>query len=478
MIVSAVAPAYVAVAALVFVIALAVGIYNWRWSIYGLLCYIPVSGIAILATYGSTREEHAAALLAKDFLFVIPAYLGFFVAFARVRRKFWFPGAPLVLFGLLALLVVAQAFNPDLTNHLVGLIGIKIWLFYIPLFFLGYHLVRNRKHLYQVLGLMTAGAVVPVVIGLTEVVLMYAGYSGTVYSAYGNAAAPATQNFVVFQLPGGCTLRRVPSTFSFFYQYYLFAAAMVVISYAWWRGSRPAGRQLKIGGAIFLLAMVAGMFAGVRTGFIIIPGLVLAIVLLSRKSVNRISWATAGIGAAVLAVSLGGVGITACGVSKHIAQTVQMEAPDVIGRSVSEAVHRTWLGQGTGSDSGGARYAFKDEILPTDSGQIEEAWYVKTYLELGVFGVVIVGLLLLTILVRAVRIHRRLRDPRLKILSAGIVALIGLILLYNGKAQYFDIDPINVYFWLFTGILFGLPRLEPAAVEEPVSADERVVVHI
>jgi hypothetical protein len=209
---------------------------------------------------------------------------------------------------------------------------------------------------------------------------------------------------------------------------------------------------------------------------------VLATVLLSRTSVNRISWTTAGIGAAVLAVSLGGVGIAACGVNKHIAQAVEMEAPDVIGRSVSEAVQRTWLGQGTGSDSTGARYAFKNEVLPTDSGKVEEAWYVKTYLELGVFGVVIVGLLLLTILIRAVRIHIRLRDPRFKILSAGIVALIALVLLYNGKAQYFDLDPINVYFWLFTGILFGLPRLEPQPEEgeeeeEAVSADARVLAH-
>src|SRR5204863_6053797 len=121
-------PEFVVPAAIVLLGALLVGLYDWRWSVYGLLCYLPFSGIAILAAYPG-RADRAAAILAKDFLFVIPAYLGFLLYFARRRQKFWFRGAPLVIFGLLALVVLAQAVNPRLPNHLVGLIGIKIWLF-------------------------------------------------------------------------------------------------------------------------------------------------------------------------------------------------------------------------------------------------------------------------------------------------------------------------------------------------------------
>ena len=46
---------------------------RWRWPLYALLVYLPVSGIAILAAYPG-RTDRAVAILAKDFLFVIPAY--------------------------------------------------------------------------------------------------------------------------------------------------------------------------------------------------------------------------------------------------------------------------------------------------------------------------------------------------------------------------------------------------------------------
>ena len=84
---------------------------RWRWPLYALLVYLPVSGIAILAAYPG-RTDRAIAILAKDFVFVIPAY-ALFAGYCLLHRKRpWFRGAPLVLIGLLALIVVIQAFNP------------------------------------------------------------------------------------------------------------------------------------------------------------------------------------------------------------------------------------------------------------------------------------------------------------------------------------------------------------------------------
>ena len=470
-------PELIVAGGVVLLVALGVGLRNWRWSLYGLLCYLPVSGIAILAAYPG-RTDRAVAILAKDFVFVIPAYVGFLVYFWRRRRPFWFKGAPLVLFGLLALIVVIQGFNPDLPNHLVGLIGIKVWLFYVPLFFLGYHLVETRGQLFRVLGGMTLLAIVPAVIGLAEVALYYTGHVQTVYDAYGGAVNAATQNKTTFILSHGCTIRRVPSTFSFFYQYYLFATAMVVIAFAWWRGSRPPGRQLRIGGVLFLLMLLAAMFSGVRLAFVLIPLVVLAMILLGMRSVNRLPWAIVAIGAVCFAIAAG-AGAATCGVGQHLAEATGGEKETVVTHSVGQAVHKTWLGLGAGSDSTGARYAFPNNQLETVTGAVQEAWYVKTYLELGVFGLAIVLALLITILVRAFRIHQRLRDPRLKMVSAGIIAFMGFVLVYNAKAQYFDLDPTNVYFWLFAGLLMGLPRLDRASPEaEPEPELERVPAEV
>ena len=452
---------------------------RWRWPLYALLVYLPVSGIAILAAYPG-RTDRAIAILAKDFVFVIPAY-ALFAGYCLLHRKRpWFRGAPLVLIGLLALIVVIQAFNPDLPNHLVGLIGMKVWLFYIPLFFLGYHLVRNRDHLFKVLALMSLVAILPAVIGLVEVILYYTGHAQTVYDAYGASAAPATQNFTTFILSGGCTIRRVPSTFSFFYQYYLFGAAMVAVSFAWWRGGRPAGRQLWASGLVFLLIFLAAMFSGVRLGFIVIPLLVAAIILLAVRSPNRLPWVAVGAAAVCLGVA-GGAAVSVCGFAAHIGDAVKAEQGPVVVTSVDEAVHKTWLGLGAGSDSTAARYAFPNVELQTSVGAVQESWYVKTYLELGVFGLAIVLALLGTLLFRSARVHLRIRDPRLKMVSAAILALMCWVLIYCLKAQYFDLDPINVYFWLFAGILMSLPRLErrePTAPEPAEPEPERMPAQV
>jgi hypothetical protein len=39
--------------------------------------------------------------------------------------------------------------------------------------------------------------------------------------------------------------------------------------------------------------------------------------------------------------------------------------------------------------------------------------------------------------------------------------------IYCLKGQYFDLDPLNVYFWLFVGLLFKLPALDAEPAERP-----------
>ena len=106
-----------------------IGLQSWRLSVYLALAYLPVEGILWVAVYPHT----APAALAKDFLFVIPAYIGFFYWSMKSRRNVVFPGFPLLAVVLLAGLVVVEIFNPLLRSLLVGLVGAKVWLIYIPM---------------------------------------------------------------------------------------------------------------------------------------------------------------------------------------------------------------------------------------------------------------------------------------------------------------------------------------------------------
>jgi hypothetical protein len=455
----------------VFLGALAVGIKNWRLAVVGLVIYIPISGIAIDAAYGH-RVERAVAVLAKDFLFVVPAYVGFLLWAWRRRVRISFPGAPVTLLLALAAIVVAQAFNPNLPKPLVGLIGVKVWLFYVPLIFLGYHLVRTREELHRLFGLMTLLALVPAGVGLIEAALIYGGHAGAVYRLYGNAAAAVTQEFVTFGLPGGGSLRRIPSTFSSFYQYYLFVAVMLAVAYGWWRGSRLGSRRSNIvAAAVWLLLLAASFLTGVRAGFFMTPFLILLMVALGGRGAVRfgLRWL---LPATVIVLALGSAlsGSHLLGVWTEIGHVGRQEFGDVIVRSSKDAVHLTTFGLGTGIDSVGARYAYSNDTAWQEAifpvlGRWEESWYVKTWIELGVAGLAIVLALFGTIIVRGIRAHLTVRDPGLRAPSAALLAVVIWTVVYIVKSQYIDLDPLNVYFWLFVGLLFRVPTLAEA---EPV----------
>ena len=89
---------------------------------YGLLAYLPVSGLAIIASYPDTQ----AAVLVKDLVFILPAYLAFMTARSRIGWSF--PGAPVLPMAAFAALV-ALMMLPLLGRPLVPLIGAKVWLF-------------------------------------------------------------------------------------------------------------------------------------------------------------------------------------------------------------------------------------------------------------------------------------------------------------------------------------------------------------
>lgn len=435
---------------------LALALASWRWSLRALLLYLPFSGIPIILLYPNT----AAPVLLKDFLFVLPAYVGFLGASIAERRSISFRGAPTILFTLLALLVVVQAFNPMLPNAVVGAIGMKVWLLYIPLYYLGYHYVRTKEELYRLFGMMTLVALVPAVIGIVEALLVNSGQGAIVYRLYGDAAVATTQEFAQFNLESGGSIRRVSSTFSFVTQYYIFTAAMVAVSYAWWRGALVGTRHNAVGRVIWLVMIAAAFLSGARGAFLLIP---LLVVMMTLLEYGRIRLTPSRLVAPALAL-LAAVAVFRSG-AWHILtfalQVGQQEFGDVFVNGFRRAFDITLLGLGTGADTNATRYAFSESSLfDAVNGTWYESWYVKASLELGVAGLAVALLLLGTILVRSWRIHGRLRDPGLRVVSGSLIALLVWNLVYNVKGQYVDLDPMNIYFWLFAGILAKLPELE------------------
>jgi hypothetical protein len=445
--------------------AMALGIRSWRLSILLLLAYIPVSGLFWIALYPDT----APAALAKDFLFVIPAYIGFFGPRLVAKRPIRVPGLPVTALTLLALLVLVQALNPALPAPLVGAVGAKVWLFYIPMAAIGYHLIRRTRDIDTMLNILCLTAVIPAMVGVVEAALVYLGHSTFVYGLYGDAASATTQEFAALNI-GGANILRIPSTFSFFLQYYIYMTCMVALGYAWWRRA-PAGSGLRaFRVAIWVLFLAAVLTAGARGAFAFIPALLAAILLLEGHVGARGIGVVGALMAGIFA-SLALIGTDIGALVSHLWDTAVVQFGIVVVSGANQAFDHGLVGLGAGYDTIAARYVVDISQQFGQIGYWQESYWAKSVLELGPAGLILVVAIFVSILRHGFHVHRGLRDPGLKVMSASILALMLWTMAYNVKAQYFDLDPLNIFFWLLTGILFKLPALDRASPPSRVPSD-------
>lgn len=452
----------VVLGAVVMAAAVTAAVLSWRRSLAWMLLYLPVSGLLPLLLY----PHGTVGVLLKDLLFVGPAYLGAIVAAARRRERFGVPGVPWLLATGLVVLILVQAFNPRLPNPLVGIVGVRVWLFYLPLLILGYHLVEELGQLQRLLKWMTYAAMVPCVIGIVEAFFVYNGHADAVYGLYGDAAGPATQDFAQFDFG----LLRIPSIFTFVAQYWMFTTATVAVAYAAWRGNRTDATMAWFGPVAIAIAALASLTSGARAAFIFTPFLLLLILLLDGLSLSRML-RYAGMCAAATVVALAVLGIQlsplASSTSDHSSFILSF-----FGEGFTFARDHALWGMGTGIDSNQARYAFGGStdyaIVYRDLGGVwYESWYIKAFIELGVLGLILLIANLAALLRRCLMYHRRILGAELRSMSAAFVALFAWTVVYTIKTAYIDYDPLDVYVWLFIGIQWRLwtlatrPRPDP-----------------
>jgi hypothetical protein len=116
---------------------------------------------------------------------------------------------------------------------------------------------------------------------------------------------------------------------------------------------------------------------------------------------------------------------------------------------------------GTGTDTGAARYALGD---PNALVGIEN-FYAKAAYELGVPGLLVVAGLFTAIIIAGVRARAGMKSPVLRCWASTLVTFFVVILLNSFKGWLVDLDPVNVYFWVFCGMLLKLPILQAREFE-------------
>jgi len=137
---------------------------NWRNGVYLFLAWLLFEDFA-----RKFLGNNMAIYFAKDFLALL-VYLSFFAAYRRKETTFFRPPflVPVLIFVWFGFM---QIFNPASTSVWYGLMGFKLFFYYMPLVFIGYALVNSEAELRRFFTLNLLLALVVISLGIVQSVI-------------------------------------------------------------------------------------------------------------------------------------------------------------------------------------------------------------------------------------------------------------------------------------------------------------------
>jgi hypothetical protein len=456
--------------------ALVVGILNsWRNGVYFFLTWLLFEDFA-----RKFLGNNMAIYFAKDFLALV-VLISFYVACQRkeattFRPPFLMPLLIFVWFGAL------QIFNPASTSIWYGLMGFKIFFYYIPMMFIGYALLNSEAELRRFFKVNLILGLIIISLGIAQSII---GPSFLNPAVQADDLRELSTLYRVAPISGAIAYRPV-SVFVSSGRYVNF------ISVAWILALGFSGYLLlrqKRGRALAFIAIpviAAGAFLSASRG-----SFVWAIIDVCVTSAAFFWGAPRGQGEVVRvmrAIQRAGIGIA-------LGLVVTFYAfPDAIlsrlaiyqetlgpGSSTSELSHRGWTypmqnfvgafnferwpyGYGIGTTALGGQYVArffhaKPPVVGVESG------YGTLIVEMGIGGLILWLVMSTSICVSAWRVVKKLRGTPWFPLGF-VIFWYAVFLLFPqtfGGIQPYEDFLLNAYFWLLLGILFRLPSLALSA---------------
>lgn len=466
---------------------------RWQRGLYLLMFTTPFMGAISLWLFPLEWPK-----VLKDILFVLPSYICFFFLTKDWKDHINIPRLVLGALALLAFLVFIQALNPGVENWGMAIIGVKVWLFYIPLMLLSYRLLGEKKNVTDLFRVLLVLAWIPILVGLAQFLGDHiVGHVKTIQFFYGDAGYQASHNYGGFRLGLGY-LYRVPSTFTFQAQYFYYLLITIMIAYMS-HNIDPYRKWQRFAGATFWITVTAAYLTGARASYVFTPFLIGLMVYLAKgekpaiKSVSvslLILFASLTFPSVIHALRQSGESEpNAASPAAHESTALQVENrahgqpisisewwimmrdvavndPAVIAYGcIKSAFQKAPWGVGTGMNTGPARLTYAD---PSKFARYEN-YYAKTIYELGVPGLLTVLFLFGSLIFYGSKIARSLQQDDLRTLATGIISLMFVFFILSFKGWMMDQDPYNYFFWIFAGFLFRLPDLDGVSQNKGMS---------
>src|SRR5258707_3044799 len=448
---------------------------NWRNGLYFFLTWLLFEDFA-----RKYLGNNMAIYFAKDVL-AAAVYLSFFLAYRRKEVTSFRPPflVPVLLFVWCG---VMQVFNPASTNLVYGILGLKLFFYYVPLLFVGYALLNSEQQLRHFFFVNLILVLVIASLGIAQSVLGH---------TFLNPARPAEDIRELSTLyrvspVSGLLSYRPTSVFvstGRFANFLLVSLLLIVgfLGYLLLRQKR--GRNL----TFFSLAIVSGAIVlGAARGTLLWAAgsvLVFAVAFIwgapwRQREVIRV---LRTFQRAALGIALGLVLLFFVFPETLLSRVAFYQETLLPGSGPGALQFRTWdypimnflgvfgyerwpYGYGIGTLSLGTQYVArffgsKPPVIGVESG------FGTIVLEMGVGGLALWFVMSFAILFSAWRVVKKLRGSPWFPLAFVIFWYAGLLLLpmtFSGIQPYEDFV-LNAYLWLLLGILFRLPTLSVSA---------------
>lgn len=447
-----------------------VGITRWRLGLYCFLVWLVFEDLP-----RKFLGNDMFVYFGKDLL-VTGVYIGFFLEWRRgVLRSFRPPFlVPLLFF---AGLCFAQVLNPNSPSLLYGALGLKLYLYYIPLVLLGYALADTPGSIRRFLAFNLTIAAVVAVIGVLQGVV-----SPDILNP---ATTPEHLNLMRLVRRAPLTGDLVPRPTSVFVSDGRFASYMLMTLFlalglvGYTSGRRDRYRGLVV--AVLVLVLLAIALIGSRGAVVLATGSILVFVAALtwgmrgrwrlrnavQRTIGRISLGVGGmlLTAAVLFPQAVGARwafyyqtVAPWSPASELMYRVQ-EYP--IAEFLKAFTYRGWpLGYGIGTASLGGQY-LASAFDVSGTGAVVESGYGALVLEMGIPGLLTWLAWTIAVVWSAWKVVASLRGSELFPLGLALFWFAFMLLFpltYGSLAAYQNFI-LNAYFWILLGVHFGLPRL-------------------
>ncbi|MGQ9556731.1 MAG: O-antigen ligase family protein [Desulfurispora sp.] len=334
----------------------------------------------------------------------------------------------LVYFALLLFLYFLRSPDANLARE-----GLRVYLEYPLWFFAGYQLLQNRRQFTALLGGLLGLAGLVAAYGIAQYLLGVEMPASWVDQA---EAGVRLRIFSIFTSPNvlGCYL-------------------MIFIPVALALLFTTRGRAGRAGLALLLMVLLTAEALTFSRG----AWLALLLALLVFSLLYR-PWLLAALAAGALAVPklvpAVGARISYMLSSAYIASSNRAGRLARWQNALELWQREPWLGLGYGRFGG----AVAARRIP--GAYYVDNFYLKTAVETGLVGLLALLWLLLSLLRALLDSWRRLADPRLKLLAAGLLAGLCGVVAQNLVENIFEAPVMATQFWLLAGLSAALPHVE------------------